>query len=638
MAHTRRESEELGFNPTGKEKVILSSEQQLFIEKAKEGKNILVDACIGSGKTTAIQHLCNELPVSKRILYLTYNKLLKLDAKAKIKNKNATVSNYHGFAYMVLKQKGITAGITDLIQTFVKIQPMLDHYDILIIDEYQDIEQELSSLLLYIKSTNPAMQIVAVGDMEQKIYDKTTLSVPEFMEMFLDKHIKLEFTRCFRLSAGLAAKLGRVWHKNITGVNDNCIIEEMDIDSAVKFLSEQNPRDILCLGSRTGDLSNTLNVLEQEYPEKFNKRTVYASISDKDGIGTTQPKPTSAIFTTFDSSKGLERKICVVFDFVESYWEVRISKPQQSYKILRNIFCVAASRGKEKIIFVNSGQAMLSEQTLSTDVATSNTFQNMDISGMFDFKYKEDVEECYSLLQTRMLNAPEDNSTIRVANKDELIDLSPCIGIYQEAVFFKGYDIDKSIELWLSLNKDKKYLLAAEDKDLPIDKKILILTSLETSQNRYRNQVAIPFVNNFESEQIIERLGSLFTENETVQVPCTIDFSDRKKGSCLFSAQGFSDVVKDGVVYELKFTSELTHEHFLQCACYVVALDLAKGILWNTRTNIKYEIKISNKTKFLDAVAKTITRGFLKKYYAPKEDSIWRTLQSSIRRQIGSMP
>lgn len=40
----------------------LSTEQKHFVEQAKTGKNILVDACIGSGKTTAIQYLCNELP------------------------------------------------------------------------------------------------------------------------------------------------------------------------------------------------------------------------------------------------------------------------------------------------------------------------------------------------------------------------------------------------------------------------------------------------------------------------------------------------------------------------------------------------------------------------------------------------
>ena len=80
----------------------LSDEQQEFIEKSLEGKNILVDACIGSGKTTAIQNLCNVIPGEKKVLYLTYNRLLKLDAKSKIKRKNVTVTNYHGFAYMVL--------------------------------------------------------------------------------------------------------------------------------------------------------------------------------------------------------------------------------------------------------------------------------------------------------------------------------------------------------------------------------------------------------------------------------------------------------------------------------------------------------------------------------------------------------
>lgn len=64
--------------------LILSEEQQSFVDKALEGNNILVDACIGSGKTTSIQYLCNQLPQTKSILYLTYNRLLKIDAKSKI--------------------------------------------------------------------------------------------------------------------------------------------------------------------------------------------------------------------------------------------------------------------------------------------------------------------------------------------------------------------------------------------------------------------------------------------------------------------------------------------------------------------------------------------------------------------------
>lgn len=607
--------------------IILSEEQLLFIKHAKNGNNILVDACIGSGKTTAIQHLCNKLP-SKKILYLTYNKLLKIDAKSKIKNKNVMVTNYHGFAYGVLKKIDIECGVSDLIQKFINMKPVLNHFDVLIIDEYQDIEQELSELLVYIKSTNPTMQIIAVGDMEQKIYDKTTLNVLEFIEEFLGEHIKLEFTQCFRLSADLAEKLGRIWHKHIVGINNECIVEEMTTDAVEKFLAKQDPCDILCLGARTGDLSKMLNRLEQEYPDRFNKSTVFASISDKDGVGAVQPNPTSAIFTTFDASKGLERKICVVFDFVESYWQTRITKPQQSHKILRNIFCVAASRGKDRIIFVKSDEAILSEKTLSTETVTNGTFENVDISRMFDFKFKEDVEECYSLLQVHSLIESSEISEIPINNKDELIDLSPCIGIYQEAIFFNRYNIDKSIELWLDLNKDKKFLYTADDRKSSIDRKILILTSLETSQNRYKNQVSVPFVNDSEKKKIIERLNTLFTVDETVQSPCIIDFSDTMNGVCLFSAQGFTDVIKDNIVYELKFVSELTHEHVLQCACYVVALGLKKGILWNTRTNEKFQIEIPDNNKFLTAVTKTITKGVLKNYYTPKEESKFSFLQS----------
>ena len=152
----------------------LSDEQQEFIRRVKAGENVLVDACIGSGKTTAIQALCRELP-EKRILYLTYNRLLKEDARRKIPNRwNITVTNYHGFAYQALKSTGINVGVSDLIQTFNSVQPTLPaHYDLLVLDEYQDIELETSLMLNYIKSVNPGMQIAAVGDMMQKIYDKS---------------------------------------------------------------------------------------------------------------------------------------------------------------------------------------------------------------------------------------------------------------------------------------------------------------------------------------------------------------------------------------------------------------------------------------------------------------------------------
>lgn len=598
------------------QKITLTAEQQGFIDKAKTGANILVDACIGSGKTTTIQRLCCELPQEMNVLYLTYNRLLKVDAKTKIKSRNTTVTNYHGYAYSVLFRAGISCGISDTIQRFISEKPTLKKFDVLILDEYQDIDQEISEMLLYIRSTNPQMQIIAVGDMEQKIYDKTALNVSAFINELLGDHIELEFTSCFRISSELATKLGRIWGKTIVGINDHCIVEEMSMDEAVGFLSVQEPSDILCLGKRNGKLTNALNLLENNFPDKFNKKTVYASIRDEDGGGATNPSPKDAIFTTYDSSKGLERKVCVVFDFTEKYWSDRSQYPQQSYEILRNIFCVAASRGKDRIIFVNSGEKMLSEEMLSNRFTMNNCFDGMDISSMFDFKYKEDVEQCYNLINTTRLNTDTNSESIKVRNSDGLIDLSPCIGIYQEAVYFNKYDIDKAIEFCVLQTRNSAVIRDLSTYSL--DQKILYLVSMETKQRRYKSQVTVPFVSEDEKEKIVTRLSALFSKDENVQVKCSIDFRG-KEGKTLFSAIGMADVVRNKTVYELKFVAELKHEHFLQCACYAVAMGLENGVLWNVYNNTMYEITIPDTKTFLDMVAKTITKGYLEQYYGSKE-------------------
>ena len=102
-----------------------------------------------------------------------------------------------------------------------------------------------------------------------------------------------------------------------------------------------------------------------------------------------------------------------------------------------------------------------------------------------------------------------------------------------------------------------------------LDQKILFLVSLETKQKRYRTQVITPFVNEEQRALIVERLKTRLNQAEKAQVECRIDFGGRENGKVKFSARGFADAVKDNIVYELKFVSELTHEHFLQCACYM---------------------------------------------------------------------
>lgn len=156
-----------------------------------------------------------------------------------------------------------------------------------------------------------------------------------------------------------------------------------------------------------------------------------------------------------------------------------------------------------------------------------------------------------------------------------------------------------------------------EVQESSLDQKILFLVSLETKQKRYRTQVITPLVDEIQSDLIKARLKTRLDKEEKAQVECQIDFSDQESREVKFSAKGFADVVKDDIVYELKFVSELTHEHFLQCACYIVALNLEKGILWNTRDNTSYEIEIPERKTFLNAVAKAVTKGIFEDYYDP---------------------
>lgn len=604
--------------------ILLSDEQETFIRYALEGHNIMVNACIGSGKTTAIQELCNRYMKkykNRKVLYLTYNKLLKLDAKEKIKNKGVLVSNYHGFAYMELKKVKVASGMSDLIQTYNAVKPPCRKFHLLVIDEYQDIEEELAQMLSYIKRCNSHMQIIAVGDMEQKIYDKTKLDVQKFMQWFLGpSQVRLEFTKCFRICKSLAKQLGFIWGKKIDGVNANCHVYNMDFYDIKEYLLKCNPKDILCLGQNAGKRTAMLNELEEECPDKFNKYTVWSNVSDND-CGSTQPSPECAVFTTYDGCKGMERNICVVFDWTESYWAARTQKPNAKYEIIRNIFCVAASRGKHIIIFEKDQaeeQDKLSMNTIMGGSEEVKHYDDVDISTMFDFKYIEDIESAYRALKTREIKKPD--REIKVSTSDGMIDLTTCIGIYQEAAYFNGYDIEAAISQYFAVNRDK------EGRKLPgwqywkLEQQILYLTALETNQDRYMKQVDIPFIGEKEWMRIAKRLSSEFTQDERAQEHCQIEFL-YDDGNSSFTACGMCDVIKgrkDGkwgeAVYELKFVGELSHVHFLQCACYMVAFSYEVGYLYNTFNDQMYEIRIPDRKAFMDRVVRAITKGHVTEY------------------------
>ena len=232
------------------------------------------------------------------------------------------------------------------------------------------------------------------------------------------------------------------------------------------------------------------------------------------------------------------------------------------------------------------------------------------VSEMFDFKYDEDIEDCYSLIRKRKIRR-SDNTVIDIDSTDCMIDLSPCIGIYQEASFFKKYDIMQQIEYVKDFHDDKALLQLKPGATM--EDKVLFLTAYETKQDRYYCQVKPPFITDEQSEAIHKRLATEFTGNENVQQDFTMNLSDAS--DVPYCICGRPDVIKNNTVFELKFVSELEHKHFLQCAVYMVAFGLKRGILWNVKTNERYSISIPDEEMFIQAVMKTVTKGSAKRAY-----------------------
>ena len=80
-----------------------------------------------------------------------------------------------------------------------------------------------------------------------------------------------------------------------------------------------------------------------------------------------------------------------------------------------------------------------------------------------------------------------------------MIDLAPCIGIYQQANFFDYYDIDSAIAYYMYMHKDKKMAMPQSWKS--VEQKVLFLTMLMTSQDRYVKQVELPIITREPNQQ-----------------------------------------------------------------------------------------------------------------------------------------
>jgi hypothetical protein len=142
-----------------------SAEQWRVVSLLQRGRNVLLRAVAGAGKSTTLKLSAGCEPTLRHLL-LTYNKRLQLDV-ARSAPPNMTVCTYHAVAG---RAYGATVRNDEQLRQFVRMVPESPLvFDRLLIDEGQDMSVELFALVRRLLAANPAAGVVIVGDELQAI-------------------------------------------------------------------------------------------------------------------------------------------------------------------------------------------------------------------------------------------------------------------------------------------------------------------------------------------------------------------------------------------------------------------------------------------------------------------------------------
>ena len=187
-----------------------SIEQKNVIEELCNNNNVIVDSVAGSGKTTCNLHIAKHFP-DKQLLLLTFSAKLKLETKTK-KDKyilsNIEVQTYHSFCLKYYDELTRTDTEIANIVKFNKPRKKSFKYDIIILDEAQDMSNLYFQLVqkLYNDNKNDLVQFVVMGDKKQSIFqfngaDERFIQFADSIFNFNDKPWKqCKLSQSFRIT------------------------------------------------------------------------------------------------------------------------------------------------------------------------------------------------------------------------------------------------------------------------------------------------------------------------------------------------------------------------------------------------------------------------------------------------------
>jgi len=432
----------------------ISIEQSDIIDKISKGSNIKVDAVAGSGKTTTCLYIAKNNP-ERSILLLTYNAKLKLETRERVNTlglNNIEVHSYHAFTVKYLNPKGFKDnGILKFLHLKKKEPKLYFKYNIVIIDEAQDMNPIYYELVVYILRRLENPQIVIMGDRKQSIYqfnkaDSRFLSMSEMIFKSTNLWENAVLSTSYRITIHMANFINRCCNGSLpikavkngslpryiicNGFNNRSYLEiKYYLNKGYKY------EDIFILAASVKSERSPVRILANKLTEE--KIPIYVPTNDEEHLDEDilQGK---IVFSSFHQVKGLERPVVIVFGFDNSYF-VYFAKdiPEYEYNQIPNTLYVAITRAKECLSllhddsndylpFLNRDRLQIySEMSISQSFlskknnsrfenrndSVKQTLKPIGVTELIKYIPVDVMEECISMLQISINQLPVETKT-----------------------------------------------------------------------------------------------------------------------------------------------------------------------------------------------------------------------------------
>ena len=396
----------------------VSDEQQQVIQHIQNGKNVVVDACAGSGKSTTVLSTALSQP-HRQFLLITYNKSLRKEIQEKVRElgiTNIIVHTYHSLAVAIYDTEAYIDKVMRLLVQSNKPPSRVIYSDVIVLDEVQDMTFLYFRLIVkYIRDINKPIQLMVLGDFMQGLYEFKGADIrflTKAKDIWQGFHLlsSQSFEECslktsYRITNQMADFVNDVLlgEKRLHACRDGepviyirRRIHELErfVVSTIRELilgGHKTPSDFFILGGSVKGANSVIRRIENALVDA-NIPCHVPMMENSDEIPEEVIKG-KIVFSSFHTSKGRQRPYVFVVGFDHSYFKTiaRGCDPM----VCPNTIYVATTRASQRMFLLESNE-WESDRPFKFLKATHNEMLSkpyVDFRGIPRAKFEEDPKE-----------------------------------------------------------------------------------------------------------------------------------------------------------------------------------------------------------------------------------------------------